>query len=324
MTGTARDVDVAGAVASLDAATSVTVLCHVNPDADTIGSGLALGLAFERRGVPVRVAFAAPDALPESMSSLPGRHLLVPPSDVPSSDDLVVAVDAGSAARLGRLADRLDGARTSLVVDHHLSNTRFADANLVVPRAESTTAVLVEVFDAWGVDIDAEIATCLYAGLVTDTGSFRWVAPGSHALAERLIATGVDAAAMARTLLDTHPFGWLPMLSAVLATATLHPAAAGGRGVVTALVRAADSAGLRPEEIESVVDIVRTTQEAEVAAVFKEAADGTWAVSLRSKSSVDVSAVASRLGGGGHKRAAGYTSTAAADDLVDELVAALD
>ncbi|WP_137724854.1 DHH family phosphoesterase [Prescottella subtropica] len=314
-----RDLSLQDAVDVLGSATSVTVLCHVQPDADTIGSGLALAAVLKRQGIPVQVAFASPSELPVSMRDLPGVDLLCPVDDVADEVDLLVAVDCGSAGRLGSLASRLAGARRSLVIDHHRSNTRFGMFNLVDDAAESTTAVLAQLFDVWGVPIDADLAHCLYAGLVTDTGSFRWGQAGTHTLAERLLATGIDGGAISRRLLDTHPFGWLPMLGAVLSTAVLVPDAADGRGLVHAVIRCTDSAGLGAEEIESVIDIVRTTAEAEVAAVFKETAPQSWSVSLRSKASVDVAAVASGLGGGGHRFAAGYT----ADGPVDTVVAAL-
>ncbi|MEU5840406.1 bifunctional oligoribonuclease/PAP phosphatase NrnA [Rhodococcus sp. NPDC047139] len=308
-----------GAVALLDAAAIVTVLCHVNPDADTLGSGLALGLALERRGAAVQVAFGAPAHIPDSMRSLPGGHLVTPAAQVRRDADLVVTVDCGTAGRLGVLRDRLDTAPCSLVIDHHLSNTRFGTHNLIDPESEATAMVLANLFDTWGVDIDAELAHCLYAGLVTDTGSFRWGRPETHVLAERLLATGIDGTSITRTLLDTHPFGWLLMLSSVLATATLDREAVQGRGLVYAFVRRADSADLGPEEVESVIDIVRTTAEAEVAAVFKEVAPQEWTVSLRAKTSVDVSAVATALGGGGHRFAAGYTAHGDTDRIVAAL-----
>ncbi|WP_068062932.1 DHH family phosphoesterase [Nocardia xishanensis] len=320
------------AVAALTAAGSVTILCHVQPDADTIGSGLALALVLHRRGIPVWVSFAEPAELPASMRSLPGIEHLVPPADVPREVDLLVAVDCGSAGRLGALADRLSGAATTLVVDHHRSNTRFGAINVIDPGAESTTSLIARLLDAWGVPIDPEVAHCLYAGLVTDTGSFRWVRPGTHRLAERLLATGIDGAEIARTLLDTHPFDWLPMLSRVLGTARLEPGARGGTGLAYAFVRRDDVAGVRSEEIESVIDIVRTTAEAGVAAVFKESRtiDGRWTVSLRSRDSgpgahdgVDVAEVATALGGGGHRYAAGYTTDGRPEDVVRALLAAL-
>lgn len=307
------------AVALLDAAATVTVLCHVNPDADTLGSGLALGLALERRGTAVQVAFADPASVPPSLRTLPGLHLLTPVAEVRREADLVVTVDCGTAGRLGSLRDRLDGAPDVLVIDHHLSNTRFGTHNLIEPESEATAVVLANLFDFWGIELDPDIAHCLYAGLVTDTGSFRWVRPDAHRLAERLLATGIDGTAITRMLLDTHPFGWLPMLSAVLASATLVPDAAAGRGLVYALVRREDSAGLGPDEIESVVDIVRTTAEAEVAAVFKQVGEFEWNVSLRAKTAVDVSAVATALGGGGHRFAAGYTAHGDADRIVTSL-----
>ncbi|MGW4478472.1 DHH family phosphoesterase [Rhodococcus triatomae] len=314
------DIDLAGAVALLSDARSVTVLCHVQPDADTIGSGLALAIALDRRGTPVQVSFAQPEVLPESMSTLPGIDLLVPAAEVADAADLVVTVDCGSRGRLGSLGGRLDTAGSTLVIDHHRSNTRYGRHNLIDDSAEATAAVLSRLFDVWGVEIDRDIAHCLFAGLATDTGSFRWVQPGTHALAERLIDTGIDSAGITRRLLDTHPFGWLPMLSSVLASAQLMPEAAGGLGLVYALVRYRDTEGMGAEEIESVIDIVRTTAEAEIAAVFKENVPGVWSVSLRSKSEVDVSAVAARLGGGGHRFASGYTAEGDADDVVAGLL----
>ncbi|QIS14309.1 DHH family phosphoesterase [Nocardia arthritidis] len=323
--------EVTAAVAALTAARSVTVVCHVQPDADTVGSGLALALVLHRRGVPVWVSFAEPADLPFSMRTLPGVTHIVAPVDVPRTVDVLVAVDCGGVNRLGALADRIDGAATTLVIDHHRSNTRFGTVNMVDPAAESTTSLIVRLLDAWDVPIDSEVAHCLYAGLVTDTGSFRWVRPGTHRLAERLLATGIDGAEIARALLDTHPFGWLTMLSRVLGSARLEPGVC-GVGLVYAFVRRADAGELHSEEVESVIDIVRTTAEAGIAAVFKESrtVPGRWTVSLRSRDSepgahdgVDVATVAAGLGGGGHRFAAGYTAYGEPEQLVAALVAAL-
>ncbi|WP_280313243.1 DHH family phosphoesterase [Nocardia abscessus] len=332
MTTMRETADLDTAVAALEAARSVTVVCHVQPDADTVGSGLALALVLHRRGIPVQVSFAEPAELPASMRSLPGVRYLVEPGAVRAEVDLLVAVDCGSAGRLGALADRLSGAATTMVIDHHRSNTRFGAINVIDPAAESTTSLVARLLDVWGVPIDAEVAHCLYAGLVTDTGSFRWVRPGTHELAERLLATGIDGAQIARTLMDTHPFGWLPMLSRVLGTAQLVPDVRGGVGLVYAFVRRDDIDDVRSEEVESVIDIVRTTAEAGVAAVFKQSrlVPDRWTVSLRSRDSgsgtgdgVDVAEVATALGGGGHRFAAGYTAYGTPDDLVGALLAAL-
>lgn len=321
--GSTVDDEFPGAIALLEAAKTVTVLCHVHPDADTIGSGLALAMVLRRRGVSVQVSFGMPETVPESMDELPGLDLLVPACDVRAEVDLVVTVDAGSRGRLGGLADRIDGADGCLVIDHHRSNTRFGTYNVVDDAAEATTAVITRLLDVWGAEIDVDVAHCLFAGLVTDTGSFRWVRPGSHLLAERLLATGIDGAAIARKLLDNHPFGWLPMLGSVLGSAELVRDAVGGLGFVYAAILREDSVGLRAEEIESVIDIVRTTSEAEVAAVLKQQSGDEWTVSLRSKTAVDVSAVATSLGGGGHRNAAGFTAHGTRSEVVASLIHAL-
>ena len=321
LTRTGERVDAAGAVEMLAAARSIVVLCHVQPDADTVGAALGLGLILVRGGADVRVGFSAADTLPESLRDLPGCELLVSSADLRGRHDLVVVVDTSSVDRLGELADLADGPAV-LVIDHHRSNTLYGTANFVDPQADSTTMLIAEILDTWGKDIDVDVARWLYAGLSIDTGSFRWASPAGLRMAARLVELGVDNAALSRTLHDTHPFGWLPMLSRVLGTARLMPGAAGGAGLVYVIVSHADWADHRSEEIECIVDVVRTTHEADVAAVFKEVAQQSWSVSLRAKT-CDVSRVATGFGGGGHTLAAGYSAAGPADEVVAELVTAL-
>lgn len=318
-----RRVDAAGVGQLLAGASTLAVICHVHPDADTIGAGLALAMVLRRRGKTVEVSFARPATLPQSLQSLPGGELLVSPDAMRRDVDMVVTVDVSSADRLGELRESATAAPELLVIDHHASNQLFGTANFVDPSADSTTMMVAELLDVWGEPIDADVAHCLYAGLATDTGSFRWASARAHRLAARLVDAGVDGAAVIRTVMDTHPFDWLPMLSRVLSQARLLPDAAGGRGLVYAVVDHAEWTAARPEEVESIVDIVRTTAQAEVAAVFKETEPGCWAVSMRAKSAVDVSAVACCFGGGGHRLAAGYTATGGAQNVAAALVAAL-
>jgi bifunctional oligoribonuclease and PAP phosphatase NrnA len=315
-------VDARAAADLLASSTTISVVCHVYPDADTIGAGLALALVLDHAGKSVEVSFAAPAELPESLQSLPGGHLLVDPDVMRRDADLVVTVDIPSVNRLGALRELADPDREVLVIDHHASNQLFGTANYVDPSADSTTMLVAELLDVWGKPIDVGVAHCLYAGLTTDTGSFRWASARAHRLAARLVELGVDNAAISRTLLDSHPFAWLPMLSRVLASAQLLPDAAGGRGLVYAVVGHQEWANARPEEVESIVDIVRTTQQAEVAAVFKEIEPAHWSVSMRAKS-FDLATVASAFGGGGHRLAAGYSAIGSVDEVVQALYVAL-
>jgi phosphoesterase RecJ-like protein len=319
--------DLDGAIELLRAATDVTLLAHVHPDADALGSALALGLALHRQGVTVRVSFGEPSAVPETLLPLDSAGLLVPAADVPMTSPLLVALDTGSVERLGPLGNRVAATIAAggsvLVVDHHASNTFYGTHHVVDEHAVATAALVAQLLDALGVELDEPLAQCLYAGLVTDTGSFRRATPETHQLAARLLAAGVNPDETARQLMEAHPFAWLGMLSVVLGRAALVPSAAGGRGLVYTYVTQEDSRDVRPEEIESVVDIVRTAHEAEVAAVFKEVGPARWSVSLRSVADVDVQEVAVSLGGGGHRRAAGYTAEGPIEPIISTLTAAL-
>ncbi|HKR50656.1 MAG TPA: bifunctional oligoribonuclease/PAP phosphatase NrnA [Pseudonocardiaceae bacterium] len=318
-----HDLGLRAAVKLISGAQDVTLVAHVQPDADALGSALALGLALHRRGATVRVTFGEPAGAPESLRGLDVADLIVPPDRVPAQPELLVALDTASRDRLGCLADRVDTARAVLVIDHHVTSERFGTHHVVDASAEATAVLVLRLLDALDVPLDEPIARCLYAGLVTDTSCFRRADPGTHLIAGRLLSAGVDPDTTTRELLDTHPFGWLAMLGAVLGRAQLEPASAQGLGLVHTTVRLVDAVGLRSEEVESVVDLVRTTSEAEVAAVLKETGPDRWSVSLRAKKRLDVSAVAAQFGGGGHRLAAGFSANGTAQDVLDALRAAL-
>lgn len=319
--------DWAAALAALTARRHIVLAAHVNPDGDALGSALALGLALRRRGVGATVSFSEPFVVPDALAGLPGRELLVPPADVPAPG-LLVTLDTASADRLGSLAPLAESAGAVLVVDHHASNTGFGTLHLVDPDAAATGMLVAELIERLGVPLSSDIADCLYAAIASDTGSFRYAAttPAVHERAARLLAAGARHDQLSRALFDTHPAGWLAMLADVLGRSAVEPGEVGGLGLVWTAVTAADLAkhDLPAEQAESVIDIVRTVENAEVAAVFKEQPDGTWAVSLRAKGLVDVGRVAVALGGGGHRAAAGYSAAGTLEDLVPELRARLD
>ena len=305
-------------------ATDVVLVAHIQPDADALGSAMALGMGLARRGKPVAVSFGEPAVIPESLQNLPGAYLVVPPRRLPVSPDLLVSLDVGSAQRLGTLAGLLDTCRQSLVIDHHASNTRFGQYHLVDPTAQATVVLVGRLLDRLGIPIDRQIAENLYAGLATDTHHFRHADADAHLLAARLIDAGVRPAEVMDPITESHPFGWLSMLSEVLGAAVLERDVAHGNGLVYTIIDDATRAGLRAEELDSVIDIIRTAQEAAVAAVLKQTGEQSWQVSLRSRGAVDVAAAAAALGGGGHVRAAGFTHNGEPKLAVDALRAVLD
>jgi bifunctional oligoribonuclease and PAP phosphatase NrnA len=294
-----------------DARATVVLAGHVQPDADALGSTLALAEGLRRRGARVLATFPDPFTLPASLGWLPGAEGLVPSATVPGSPDVFVSLDAASPGRLGELAALLDGAGCSVVVDHHATNPGFGGVRLVDGAAPATVVLVAGLLDELGVPLDGHLATCLYAGLAADTGSFRFgsTQPETHELAARLLATGIDHAAISRRLFDTAPFGWLGLLSVVTGRAVLEPDV--GAGLVWTWSSTAEAAehGLPAEQLEALVDVIRATEDADVACVLKGQDDGTWSVSLRSRGRTDVARVALALGGGGHTLAAGFTSS---------------
>jgi bifunctional oligoribonuclease and PAP phosphatase NrnA len=315
-------------VASLLAgAAEVCLACHVRPDADALGSMLALAHALRapgRRPQRVIASFGdQPFEVPEILRFLPGLGLLSPPQDYPARPELMITFDAGSIDRLGVLAGHASRADQLIVIDHHASNTRFGTVNLIDPAAAATAILVLGLVDAAGVGLTRDIALGLYAGLVADTGSFKYSAttPAVHEAAARLLGTGIEPGMVARELWDRAPFGYLGLLSAVLGRAVLEPDAAGGSGLVWTTVTRADRAahGLSLDAVESVIDVLRRTDEAEVAIVLKQSEDGLWQASARSKGKVDVGRACSRLGGGGHRNAAGVTLAGRAEEAIAQL-----
>jgi bifunctional oligoribonuclease and PAP phosphatase NrnA len=309
------------AVRGLAPGDEIQLICHVNPDGDALGSMLGFALGLRRLGFTrVRATFPGDFEVPEPYQVLPGVDLLVPPGEAHRAPGLILIFDVAAESRLGALVELLPPAPCVIVLDHHASNTRFGQVNLVDPAAAATSVVAEELLRRLGVELDAEIAECLYVALATDTGSFKFemTTPAVHELAARLIATGIRPGEISRRTFDTRPFGAVKLVGEVLGRATLDGAAAGGNGLVWTYATLADLEryGLRPYVLDSLIDPVRAIAEADVAMVVKELAVGEWAVSLRSKGAVDVSAVAVELGGGGHKLAAGFTGHGTADEVV--------
>ncbi|MFG1702281.1 bifunctional oligoribonuclease/PAP phosphatase NrnA [Nonomuraea sp. M3C6] len=298
-------------------ADEVALACHVTPDGDALGSMLAVGFVLRSMGKRVVASFGDRHfAVPRLLRFLPGQEMLVPPADFPAAPELMITFDASTFERLGLLRDNTARAREVIVLDHHPSNEGFGTLSLIDAKAAATAMLAEQLLYRLGGRLDRDIATCLYAGLVTDTGSFRYssTTPAVHQMAARLVATGLHTDEIARELWDRSPFGYLKVLASALERVMLED------GLVWTYVTRIDRAayGLPYAELEGIIDIVRRTDEAEVAVVLKEDDQGDWQVSTRSKGTVDVAAVCAALGGGGHHNAAGYTS----HDTVEEAMAA--
>ena len=296
------------AVTTLGNATSVAVACHVNPDGDALGSVFAVSLALRKAGKTTHVSWGqTPAVVPPSYRFLPGADAVVQPGEVPGAD-VFLALDCGGANRLGELEDMARSAPSVINVDHHPGNDEFGHLNIVVTTASSTAEIVTRLIQDLGIEIDTDIATCLYTGIVTDTGRFQYSNSSPHTLrlAADLVALGVSSPQIALEVFESSPFSYLKLVGRVLERAELFA----DERFVYSWINRADLAetGVAADETEKLIDLIRSTRDADVAAMFKEQADGAYRVSLRSKGPVSVGEIARARDGGGHELAAGFTA----------------
>lgn len=309
----------------LRAASDVLLVAHVHPDADALGSTLATAMALEELGTDVQVSFPDdPFEVPHSLRFLPRADLIVDPADVRAAE-LVMSMDASSGERVGRLLPVAQSAPTFIAVDHHVSFVPFAPIVHVDPSRPATGLLALDIIEKLGVGLTEDMAMCLYAAISSDTGSFRFASttPETLRAAARLMETGIDFAGAARALFDTKSREFLTFQAEVMGE--LDMVDAGGVPVAVALVSKADRDrhAIAFTQVESLIDVVRTVEGAQVAVVLKQDDHGTWRVSSRSLGAVDVGRVCSGLGGGGHVMAAGFTGTTDAQATLDGFLAAV-
>jgi len=288
-------------------ASDIIITTHLNPDGDGIGSGLALVHAL--RALGKRVRFLCPSTVASLYRFLPGFEALEPVSEAQARAaapaELMISCDAGDIERLGVVAQVR---RTRLInLDHHATNTRFGDLNLVDEQAESSGVVVERLLRSLGVGLDRVLAECLYTTIVFDTGRFMHSNTTAHTMrwTAELLETGIDAAAINRKLTYTRTLKDL----AIVKLAIEHLVQDGDprlAGVV--LTRSAIEQVGEPEDWGELVEIPRSLQGNEIAYLVREGKDRASArVSLRSNPPFEVGVVAQAYGGGGHRQAAGCT-----------------
>lgn len=291
---------------ALRAAQRVLLTGPIDPDGDSIGACLALARGLRRRYPSLTVHVAGDPGY--RYAWLAGAEGMLPDDAVTPDYDLVVVMDGDRHRLEPPVAGAFAAARVTVIIDHHGSTGADGyDLHLLDPTAASTCQMVYPLLRLWGVPIDKELAELLYTGIIFDTGGFRHsnASPATHRLAARLLELGIDHASICiRVLSERSPSG-LSLLGDVLQRAELR---AGGGVAVGAVRRATfDALGAAPEDLEGIVDALLHQRGVEVACLFIERAPGRVKLSLRSRKTVDVAAIAGQLGpgGGGHARAAG-------------------
>jgi len=312
--------EVADVVRSAD---SLALACHHHPDGDALGSMLAMHLLCEANGMPSVASWPTPFEVAPHYRFLPGLDRCTPPAAFPAEPEVLVTFDLGHLHRLGDLAPSAERAREVVVLDHHPDNQRFGTRNLVDESAAATAVLVRQLAAELGWPLTHDVALCLYVGLVTDTGRFRYpnTTPDVFHLAEELSEFDLPIARITRELFEKHRFQYVQLLSMALARTELDP----DRRFVVAWLTADDlrDFDVTFEETEGFIDHVRACQEAEVACVLREAPGEGLRVSLRSTGSTDVGALAARFGGGGHSFMSGFSTDRPIPEVIEAIRAEL-
>jgi len=294
------------------------MLGHVHPDADVLGTLLALGLALEAQGW--EVVYGGPHPAPGALGFLPGveRYAVLP--SVPGRFDVAVLTDCPNPGRTEGLIDQARAASTAVVnIDHHPDNRRYGHVNWVDTTAAATGEMVYRLLTDLGLPLTPPIATNLFTAVHTDTGSFRYsnVTPATFRIAAELVTAGADPAAVSSEIYERRATDALRWLGESLARVRVSD---DGRVAWLAL-----PAGSVPEtfiESEELVNYPRSIASVRVACLLRERA-GQVKVSLRGKGDVDVQRIAARFGGGGHPNAAGFSVPGTLDPVTRDVLAAV-
>ena len=294
--------DVAAAIVE---SRSIVLACHVNPDGDALGSLLGLALALLPLGKDL--ICLSQDGVPDILRFLPGTEMIVQTTAI-ASFDLALIVDSGELARVGETVKPLVArARRVVDIDHHVTAGAFGDIRVLDAHAASTAEIVYALLQTLGAPITPDIATCLFTGIITDTGSFRFqnVTPNTLRVAAKLLEAGAPPAHISENVFENRTFAATRLLGAALAALSQTP----DGQVIWTRITAQDfrNLGATDQDTEGVVNYVRGVRGAEVGILFREMETGKIRVSLRSRESVNVAEIAAHFGGGGHRMASGCT-----------------
>jgi len=285
---------------------------HINPDGDAVGSLTAMGLALEALGKETTLYCASP--IPAVYRFLTGTTRITEQFKPSENYDTAVILDCGDFERVGPAYADIKKTATIINIDHHDTNTGFGHFQIVDTAASATAEILYRLFRALGVAISPDMATSIYTGILTDTGSFRFsnTNRAAFAICEKMVASGMDPYSVAQNVYGTYSLGRIKLLN--LALDSIELAADGKVSIMTLTREMLRETRTQPEDIDGLINYARRIEDVKLAVLLQEIENGSqpakgaprFHVSLRSDGGVDVSEIAAAFGGGGHKEAAGF------------------
>lgn len=314
MDGNGRMVSLGEIAAVLLAADDLVICGHVSPDGDCLGSQLGLAWALKSLGKRVTCLLARDEAVDYGLRFLPGVGDMVPACDFHGPCSAFVSVDVPDAGRMAADAKRLHAsAGETVTIDHHLSSGPMSRVNYVDAAAPAAAMIVWRLIPLLGVQPDARMAICCYTGLLTDTGRFQFQNTTAEALqmAAEMVAMGVDPAEVAREVYQNRSRASIALEKRMLGRIEYW----GGGQFVSSYLRRSDFVETNAirADAEPMIDVIRSIRGVRVACMLREQ-EGQVRGSLRAKDDTDVSVLAHRFGGGGHKAAAGFTFEGSLDE----------
>jgi bifunctional oligoribonuclease and PAP phosphatase NrnA len=280
------------------------ITSHEGPDADAVGSSLALANYLSSLGKDVTVYLC--DPVPENCAFLPMADRVL--QELPDRDfEVCFVLDVGEFRRAGKAITSSSRIARFINIDHHLGCENFGVHNLIDPQACATAALLYRIIKARGDQVDYPTALCIYTAVLSDTGSFHYsnANPESFAIAGEMIACGVKPWDVSENLYESEPRAKITLLALALTDLTISPS--GEYASITVTQDMYRQTGGNAELTDGFINFPRKIRGVQVALFFRELNEGEFKVGFRSKGKVDVSAISACFGGGGHHNAAGCT-----------------
>jgi phosphoesterase RecJ-like protein len=301
----------------LQKSSRILVVSHAHPDGDAIGSLLAMGLTLKAMGKDVCMYNESP--IPAVYRFLPSVHKIQQQIDWSDTYDTAVVLDCGDIERVGSMAADVQRLPVVINIDHHVTNTQFGDLHYVDPDACATAEIIHRLITSLPVGLVRDVATAIYTGILTDTGSFRFANTNQTAfsICAEMVEHGANAYEVARHVYGTYSLGRIKLLN--LALESLELSSNGKLSVMVLTRRMLTETGTQPEDVDGFINYARRIEDVKVAALIQETGSSRYHVSLRSDGDVDVAAIAAAYGGGGHAGAAGFSAEKNLADLKQEL-----
>ncbi len=308
----------------------VLLATHINPDGDALGSMIAMGLSLDL--LNKKTTLYNESAIPTMYHFLPSVDRIVRKINNADSHDTAIVLDCGNTQRIGKLAATVSKIPCIINIDHHVSNIAFGNFQMTDSSACATAEIIYRLIKKMAVPINKDIATAIYTGILTDTGSFRFSNTNKNAFAicNEMIEMGVDPYDVARQVYETYSFGRIKLLN--MALDSIEISHNGKLSIIAITKDMFEKTGTQPEYINGLINYAKSIKDIEIAVLIQEVmnnnmdnnkeSDNTtqFHVSLRSSGTVDVAAIASSFGGGGHTSAAGFSIESTLSDLKARII----